>query len=145
VTPPSHATAAYASPSAATRTPRGLEYEAFARITRRLKAASDDGKTGFAALARALHDNRALWTVLAGDVSSPDNGLPARLRAQIFYLAEFTFQHSRKVLAGEASADVLVEINTAVMRGLRQDAGSAPAPAVPSRPVPPRAAMGVRA
>lgn len=119
--PASPAHAAYASPATPTRTPRGMEYEAFARITRRLKAARDAGDGGFAALAGALHDNRALWTVLAGDVASPDNLLPPRLRAQIFSLAAFTAQHSRKVLAGRAAPDVLIEINTAVMRGLRQE------------------------
>lgn len=83
------------------------------------------GDGGFNALVRALHDNRALWTALAADVAIGTNGLPRSLRAQIFYLAEFTVHHSRRVLAGEAGADVLVDINTAVMRGLRHGAGAA--------------------
>lgn len=70
-------------------------------------------------MAEAIHENRRLWTILASDVVDKENGLPAQLRAQIFYLAEFTESHSRKVLAKEATADALVEINTAVMRGLR--------------------------
>ncbi len=74
----------------------------------------------FSALVQALHENRELWTLLATDVADKDNKLPAQLRAQIFYLAEFTNHHTRQVLAQDATADVLVEINTAVMRGLRQ-------------------------
>ena len=92
-------------------------------MTHRLKATLD--RRNLAAVAAALHDNRQLWTVLAADVAEPGNALPPALRAKLFYLYEFTDQHSRKVLAGEASAEVLVDINTAIMRGLRGE-GIAP-------------------
>lgn len=101
------------------RTPRSIEYDAFARVTRSLKSVSD-GSATFPETAETLHRNRQLWTALASDVAESGNGLPEALRARIFYLAEFTVQHSRKVLRGEESAAVLVEINTAIMRGLRQ-------------------------
>lgn len=114
---------AYSAPGQPTRTARGTEYELFARITHRLKAASSLGDVGFSTLARALHDNRQLWTTLAADVADPDNQLPPPLRARIFYLSEFTAQHTRKVLAGSADPEVLIDINTAIMRGLRQDGG----------------------
>lgn len=115
----------YARPSGETGTARGIEYKAFARATSKL-AAHSGGKSGaFAELAEALCENQRLWTVLAGDVASARNGLPASLRARIFFLCEFTQIHSRKVLDGEATPDVLVEINTAVMRGLRANAGDA--------------------
>ncbi|PIE08361.1 MAG: flagellar biosynthesis regulator FlhF [Rhodobacterales bacterium] len=116
---------AYASNKAPIRTPRGIEYEAFARITHRLKSAAIQGEPGFPDLAEALHLNRRLWTMLAADVAEQDNGLPAELRARIFYLSEFTTQHSRKVLRGDETIEALVEINTAVMRGLRQRAEAA--------------------
>lgn len=119
MTPTIQARAAYGAPTLPTRTARGTEYELFARVTHRLRAAEAQGRDGFAELARALHDNRLLWTTLAGDVAGPGNALPAALRARIFYLAEFTLLHSRRVLAREAGAGVLIEINTAVMRGLR--------------------------
>jgi flagellar protein FlaF len=102
-----------------------MEYDLFARITHRLKAAQSSGVDGFAALAGAIYENRRLWTTLAADVASPDNGLPATLRARLFYLAEFTNIHSKKVLSQNASADVLIDINTSVMRGLRQEGGGA--------------------
>ena len=79
------------------------------------------------AASRFLED-RSIWIgpaaadSLAADVAGAENGLPQTLRAQLFYLAEFTMQHSAKVLAGRADAEVLVEINTAMMRGLRRDA-----------------------
>ena len=63
--------------------------------------------------------NLRLWSALAADLASPENALPPELRARLFYLYEFTAQHSRAILDGSGSASVLVDINTAVMRGLR--------------------------
>lgn len=114
---------AYSGATNSTRTGRGTEYEIFAQVTRRLKSAVQ-GDGDFNTLVRALHDNRALWTALAADVAIETNGLPAGLRAQIFYLAEFTTHQTRRILAGEASAEVLIDVNTAVMRGLRTTGGA---------------------
>lgn len=114
------ARSAYSGAAVPTRTHRGTEYELFARVTRRLREAQT-GDGDFNALVRALHDNRSLWTALATDVAVETNELPKPLRAQIFYLSEFTAVHSRRVLAGEAAVDILIEINTAIMRGLRGD------------------------
>lgn len=116
---------AYAAPGVPTRTPRGTEYEIFARITHRLQTARDLGPLGFSALARAIYENRRLWTALAADVADPENKLPAPLRARLFYLAEFTQSHSRQILSGKESVDILIEINTAIMRGLRQEGNNA--------------------
>lgn len=104
------------------KTFRESEYDAFARITSQLKKSAKLGRSSFNELASALHDNRRLWTVLAGDVASQSNGLSPELRARIVYLSEFTRQHSTKVLKNNASVDPLVEINSAVMRGLRAGA-----------------------
>lgn len=119
------AKAAYAPSQSAVRTPRATEYEAFARATHRLKAAAAQGKEGFSRLVGAVHDNRQLWTLLAADVAENENGLPQDLRARIFYLAEFTAQYSRKILSEDADPDVLIDINTAIMRGLRNQAKAA--------------------
>jgi flagellar protein FlaF len=112
------ARSAYVGAAGSTRTDRGAEYDAFVRCTRALTSART-GKGGYPALVRALHDNRCLWTALAADVSKEENALPAPLRARIFYLAEFTLHHSRRILAGEADVTALIDVNTAVMRGLR--------------------------
>lgn len=111
---------AYSSAKTPIRTHQSTEYDVFAQITGRMKSAMARGGAGFSDLVAALHDNRRLWILLATDVADADNSLPQPLRAQIFYLAEFTLQHSTKVLDGSASAEALVEINTTVMRGLRQ-------------------------
>jgi flagellar protein FlaF len=119
------AIAAYAAASPSTRTARSIEYEALARVTRRLRAALSDQGSPFATLVAALHDNRQLWLALASDVAEPGNGLPELLRARLYYLAEFTNVHSGRVLAGQANAQVLIDINAAVMRGLRHEEATA--------------------
>lgn len=113
------ARSAYSAASAPTRTHKSIEYEAVARITARLQKASGNNPAGFVELAEALHDNVRLWTIFAADVASNDNGLPADLRARVFYLSEFTRQHTSKVLARQDDITPLLEINIAVLRGLR--------------------------
>lgn len=110
---------AYAAPGGPTRTERATEYALFAEITRKIRNAAEQPQD-FAALAEALHENRKLWTILAADVADADNKLPASLRAQIYYLAEFTAHHSSGVLARKHGPEALIQVNTAIMRGLRQ-------------------------
>ncbi|MDP2495648.1 flagellar biosynthesis regulator FlaF [Shimia thalassica] len=107
--------------SAPTRSPRTIEYEVIAQTTHQLKTAAQLGSKGFPQLARALYDNRKLWTLLATSVAEKDNELPQSLRSQIFYLAEFTQVHSAKVLNRQAKVRPLIEVNMAVLRGLRQE------------------------
>lgn len=112
---------AYGATAAPVRTNRSMEYAAFARVTRDLASASKGKGQSFAALAKALHENRRLWIVLATDVVNPENSLPSALRARILYLSEFVEVQSRKVLKGEATTEVLVEVNSSVMGGLAQE------------------------
>jgi flagellar biosynthesis activator protein FlaF len=125
VTTTNLARAAYARPETPARSPRTIEYDLLARSTQALSAAWPDRATNFPALAVALDNNLRLWSALGTDVLDSENGLPAPLRAQLFYLYEFTANHSRAVLDGRADVAVLVDINTAVMRGLRGDGGKA--------------------
>lgn len=114
----------YARPEAPTRSLRSVEYDLLASTTQRLRAAWANRTTDFPGLVRAVSDNTRLWSTLASDVALPGNSLPAALRARLFYLYEFTATHSRSVLDGKASVDVLADINLAVMRGLRGERGS---------------------
>lgn len=110
---------AYGQTNHAIHTPRSTECAAVARITQALKAAAERTPSNIAELASALNANRELWTLFATEVADTDNPLPKELRARIFYLAEFTTAHSRKVLNRQAEVAPLIEINTAIMRGLR--------------------------
>lgn len=108
---------AYAASATPVRTDRGTEYAAFQHVTARLnRARSPDAP--MTDRAQALHENRKLWTILASDLADSENGLPQGLRAQLFYLAEFSLLQSRKALNDREALAALVDINTAVMRGL---------------------------
>ncbi len=113
------ARAAYGVSARAVRTPRDTEHDALARVTGALRRAQDGGAASFPDLARAIHDNRALWTVFTTDLAGEGNGLPPDLRARLLSLAIFVEAHSSKVLRGAATVGPLVDINVAVMRGLR--------------------------
>lgn len=109
---------AYSPGSGVTRSARSVELQIFGEVTARLRAAASEGNTHIANLAAALHDNRRLWIRLAADVAGEGNNLPATLRARIFELAAFTTSHSSRVLQEDADPAILIEINTAMMRGL---------------------------
>ncbi len=114
----------YAKPTRELGTERGIEYKAFSKVTARL-ASWNEAKDGFPELAEALCENQLLWTVLGADVADQGNNLPSQLRAQLFYLTEFTNHQTKKIMKGEAKPEILVEINTSIMRGLRDCADGA--------------------
>jgi flagellar protein FlaF len=109
----------------AVRSERGAEYAVFARVTRQLKAVDPADKRAFPQLAQAITDNQRLWSTLAEDLMSDDNALPLALRGQLISLSEFVRRHSLAVLGGRAGVAPLVDINTAIMKGLRGDVEAA--------------------
>ena len=119
------ARAAYGRPETPIRSARRIEYDLFARVTRDLSSAAERKESDFPALAAAIYENTRLWRTLAIDLASDGNGLPQTLRAQLFGLFQFSAEHGRKVLADKADVAVLIDINTAVMRGLRAEGDKA--------------------
>ncbi len=107
----------YAPTAAPLKSARKAEYDVIARITSRLATAIKE--KDFSKLIHAMHENRTLWRKLAIDVSGPDNLLPDELRARLIYLARFTEHHTRRAIRREVSAAPLVEVNTAILRGLK--------------------------
>jgi flagellar protein FlaF len=71
--------------------------------------------------AAALHENRRLWLVLATDLADEANALPDMLRARLLFLAEFTLLNGGRALKDAEALQPLIDINTAVMRGLSGD------------------------
>lgn len=117
------AKSAYTARKAPTRTLRDTEYEIVARITRRMIAASNPKDIeGFKELVHAVNDNRKLWSLFTVDLASTGNELPPSLKAKLLSLANFSRDHGSKVTRRKASAQPLIEINTAIMRGLRSGA-----------------------
>ncbi|WP_189367027.1 flagellar biosynthesis regulator FlaF [Tateyamaria omphalii] len=117
----SQALKGYTEHATSTKSGRRSEYEVIAKVTQQLRDRAMDAKTNYAAYADALHTNQRLWTALVVDVVDDQNPLPAELKARIVYLAEFTRHHTRRILRKKASVLPLLEINMAVLRGLKQE------------------------
>ena len=104
---------------------RSAEYEAIAKISHRLRAAALKKDKHYPEFVEALSDNGRLWTTLAVDLAQPENALPKELRARLFWLAEFTAHETTRILRNEGDVSILIEINAAVLQGLRgQEEGS---------------------
>lgn len=117
----SQALKGYAENAVSTKTGRRSEYEVIAKITQQLRDRAVDAKKNFPAYADALHTNQRLWTALVVDVSDKNNPLPSELKASVMYLADFTRHHTRRILRDKASVLPLLEINMAVLRGLKNE------------------------
>jgi flagellar protein FlaF len=87
-------------------------------VTAALIRAKETGRADVGALAKALHDNRRLWSTLLTDCARPENKLPGDTRAQIISLAIFVDRHSSAVMRDGADLDALIDINKAMMDGL---------------------------
>lgn len=120
----SQALRGYAENAVSTRNGRRAEYDVFARVTQQLRDTAVHSKTDFPGYAEALHLNQKLWAALVVDVVDTGNPLPDELKARIIYLAEFTQHHTRKILREKASIMPLLEINMAVLRGLKKEGPS---------------------
>ncbi|WP_147111900.1 flagellar biosynthesis regulator FlaF [Tateyamaria sp. syn59] len=120
----SQALKGYAEHATSTKSGRRSEYEVVAKVTKQLRDSAVEAKTNFAAFANALHMNQRLWTALVVDVADEANPLPDELKARIMYLADFTRHHTKRVLRENASVLPLLEINMAVLRGLKAEGGT---------------------
>lgn len=117
----SQALKGYAEHAPSTKSDRRTEYEVIAKVTQQLRDRAVDSKKNFPAYADALHTNQKLWTALVVDVVDAQNPLPDELKARIVYLSDFTRHHTRRILRENASVLPLLEINMAVLRGLKQE------------------------
>lgn len=113
------------------KSPREIEYEIFSRLTARLSMALSESTAAqhhipegrprlTPKLAAALDENRRLWMVLSTDLAHPENALPVELRSKLLGLASFVLGETSRVISGR-SQDIaaIIDVNTAVMRGLR--------------------------
>lgn len=115
----------YRSNSAPIKSHRAAEYEAIARISHKLRYAGMNRDANYPEFVEALSENSRLWTTLAVDVAQAENGLPQDLRSRLFWLSEFTSHETARILRGEGDLSILIEINAAVLHGLRGQADAA--------------------
>ena len=97
----------------------GYDYDLFSHVTHMMRQATpraDNRDT-----LQAVHQNTELWSRLAADFSSPDNALSNDTKAGLLALARFVIEHGQNVMTGKASSETLIDINMAIMRGLRNE------------------------
>lgn len=103
--------------SAGLRTERDSEYDAFSYVTRLLRDAKNS-RLGPATV-QAIHKNSELWSILATDLAQPDNTLPDETKAGLISLAGFAIRQGFSVLNNGGTINSLIEVNVAIMKGLR--------------------------
>jgi flagellar protein FlaF len=97
-------------------TPKQMEAEVFARATRAIRNAAAGGGAALD-LARALEDNRRLWSAVHDAVLDPENALPVPLRAQV---AGVALAVMRECDAARPDLDFIIETNDNFAAGLWQ-------------------------
>lgn len=109
---------AYQQASARAESPREMEYRLFGQVTRALMTAAETDEADLQTRMDALDWNRRLWSTLATDCASPDNSLPAPLRAQMISLSLWVSRHTSAVIRRQEEIGPLIDINRIVMQGL---------------------------
>jgi flagellar biosynthesis activator protein FlaF len=113
-----------------TASPLTVELTAFTRVTtamERCAAEAQGSSAGSAAatqrhvrLCDAVYQNTRLWLTLLEDLNSPTNRLTAELKGRLASLGATSVRHGRRVITGEATLQLLIDINRAIMAGLTQ-------------------------
>ena len=116
---------AYRQANQRSENPRQTEYRLFGQVTRALMDAEKLDPTDLTGRIEALDWNRRLWSALATDCASSENGLPEALRASIISLSLWVSRHTSAVMRGEEQIADLIDINRMIMQGLAPQ-GSAP-------------------
>jgi flagellar biosynthesis activator protein FlaF len=122
---------AYQTTQLHTASPLSVEIMAFQKVTGALERAQADGRQDLSAqpvlatqrhvrLCDAVHQNSRLWLTLLEDLANPANGLPADLKTRLGSLAATSVRHGQRVVAGQASLGLLIDINRAIAAGLMQ-------------------------
>ena len=120
-----NAKSAYGNVGRSVGSDRDLEIQVFQTSISRLSSLSGLDFKLTADAAKILSDNLKLWDLLTVDLASPENEMDDALAAQLIGLAKFVRVHTLALYAGQGSVDVLVDINTAILKGLLGQPGNA--------------------
>ena len=122
---------AYQTTQLHTASPLTVEIMAFQKVTAGLERAQSDAKEDLSSqpalatqrhvrLCDAIYRNSQLWLTLLEDLCNPDNGLAADLKGRLGSLAATSVRHGQRVVAGQATLSLLIDINRAIAAGLMQ-------------------------
>jgi flagellar biosynthesis activator protein FlaF len=114
-----------------TASPLSVEIMAFQKITAALEQAQTDARQDLSSqpvlatqrhvrLCDAVQQNSRLWLTLLEDLNDPANRLAADLKQRLASLAATSVNHGRRVVAGKATLNLLLDINHAIASGLTQ-------------------------
>jgi flagellar protein FlaF len=114
-----------------TASPLSVEIMAFQKITAALEQARVDAIQDLSAqplmamqrhvrMCEAVQQNTRLWLTLLEDLNSPANRLGSDLKSRLASLAATSVNHGRRVVAGKATLNLLIDINRAIVAGLTQ-------------------------
>lgn len=109
---------AYGEATQRTASGRSLELAVFEQITQELQKVHENKGADPAEWADAIQRNMQLWTIIATDVLSDGNKLPAETRKGLFALSEYVRRASMQVLSGKAGLGDIIEINRSIIAGL---------------------------
>ena len=118
---------AYQTAATWAESPRQMEYRLFAQVTLALMEASKSDPHDVLARVDVLDWNRRVWMALREDCSSPENRLPAPLRASIISLAIWVARHTSAVIRRQEEIEPLIEVNRLIMQGLSPNPAAAAA------------------
>ncbi|MTH76107.1 hypothetical protein GL286_00015 [Paracoccus aestuariivivens] len=94
-----------------------MEYDAFSLVTREL--VKSPRECADIRTISAISRNNELWTFLGAALADPSNQLRDDLKSGLMSLSAFVLRHGHNVLVGRGNTNVLIDINMAIMRGLR--------------------------
>lgn len=114
-----------------TASPLTVELTAFTRVTTAMERCATEAQAATAAapaaatqrhvrLCEAVSQNSRLWLTLLEDLNSPANRLTAELKGRLASLGATSVRHGRRVISGEATLQLLIDINRAIIAGLTQ-------------------------
>ncbi|MBK1669545.1 hypothetical protein CKO28_16015 [Rhodovibrio sodomensis] len=110
---------AYTAATIRHENPRQGEVAVMIRLTRMLEEAGAGSE-----LISALDENRRYWTKLMAHLADDANQLPEVTRAQLISIGNWVGRFSSQVIAGKAERAPLIDINKAIIAGLRQQAAA---------------------
>jgi flagellar biosynthesis activator protein FlaF len=98
---------------------RRRERDVFSRAIGLLKAA-DGSAHDSPEMLNAIVFVQRLWSFFISDLSSPENGLPEKLKGQLISVGLWVMRESDLIVRGEAnSVTALIDVNTMIMDGLK--------------------------
>jgi len=121
----------YQAASVETASPLSVEATAFNRVTAALEQCAREAVIGRLAdptqrverhirLRDAVYQNSRLWIAILDELVSPDNRLPQDMKQRLASLGATSLTHGRKILAGQATPQLIIDINRAILIGLAQ-------------------------